>query len=468
MESLNKANRGSVSTGPYQVDNSLKVEADNNELLSRSTSGASDGSSTQHTISVWVKRTELGIDCEPVSAAGIGRFRFESDDTFSYQFRSGKEIITTRKFRDTSAWYHIVAVGDSSQSTASDRMKLYVNGVQETDFGTANYQDQNQASPGWGKNTLYSLNVGAAASSTRNFSGYIAEMYYIDGQSLDPTYFGEFDDDTGIWIPKAFTGTHGSLDTYLDFSDSSNLGKNSGGTTDLTATNIAAADQATDSPTNNFCTWAPQWGFYRKSTITEGGTEVAGAAGGWSHAASSFGVSNGRWYWEWKITSSEIGFISISTLEGNLGLNQLGHDNSVIMGYANGNLYTWLGGSQGSNESTGWGTWAVNDIIGIYLDLENSDRRFVLYKNGSAISGSTSFPVSLPNQMQVANGGGAIFPYNVQYENDGGEWNFGGYTTMTNSKSHTDANGYGNFVYDPTLSGVEYYALCTKNLAEFG
>ena len=223
METLQRtANRGSVSTG-YDVGNSLKVESDNNEYIERSTSGASDGSSTQHTISVWVKRTELGVDSEPVSAGGIGRFRFESDDTFSYQFRSGKEIITTRKFRDTGSWYHIVAAADSSQSTASNRMKLYVNGVQETSFGTANYQDQNQAAPGWGKNTLYSLNVGAAADNTRKFNGYIAEMYYIDGQTLDPTYFGEFDEDSNIWKPKAFTGTHGSLDTYLDFSDSSNL-----------------------------------------------------------------------------------------------------------------------------------------------------------------------------------------------------------------------------------------------------
>ena len=92
METLQRtANRGSVATG-YVVGNSLKVESDNNEYLERSTSGASDGNSTQHTISVWVKRTQVGVDSEPVSAGGIGRFRFESDDTFSYQFRSGKEL----------------------------------------------------------------------------------------------------------------------------------------------------------------------------------------------------------------------------------------------------------------------------------------------------------------------------------------------------------------------------------------
>ena len=299
------------------------------------------------------------------------------------------------------------------------------------------------------------------------YNGYIAEWVQIDGTASAPTEFGEFDDDTGIWKPKSVSAS-GTNGFYLDFKDSSNMGNDAGGGLDFTLVNITSADQATDTPTNNFCTWSPLWAFYRNSTITEGGTEVAGAAGGWSHAGASMGVTNGRWYWEWKITSSEIGFISFSTLEGNLNLNQLGHDNSVVMGYAGGNLYTWLNGSQGSNESTGWGTWAVNDIIGIYLDLENSDRRFTLYKNGSAISGSTSFPVSFPNAMQAANGAGNIFPYNVQYENDGGEWNFGGYTTMSNSKSNSDANGHGSFVYSPVLSGVNYYALCTKNLAEYG
>ena len=255
---------------------------------------------------------------------------------------------------------------------------------------------------------------------------------------------------------------------FLDFEDSSTLGNDKSGGTDFTLTNVAAADQATDTPTNNFCTWNPLWAFYRNSTITEGGTEVAGAAGGWSHAGATMGVTNGRWYWEWKITSSDIGFISFSTLSGNLNLNQLGHDNSVIMGYGAGNIYTWLNGSQGSTENTGWGTWAVNDIIGIFLDVENSDRRFTLYKNGSAISGNVSFPVSFPNAMQTANGGGNIFPYNVQYENDGGEWNFGGYTTMSNSKSYSDDDGHGSFVYNPVLGSVNYYAICTKNLAEYG
>jgi hypothetical protein len=460
------ANRGSIATG-YDIDNSLKFESNNSEHLHRTPSSA--GNTKTWTYSVWFKRTELGLSAQLISALDTYMY-FETNDQAWLNFRSGGEnffLATNRVFRDTSAWYHAVIVCDVTDSTAADRAKLYINGVRETSYANSTYQnlDSNDTT---GINAATVHRVGAYSNYGAYFNGYMAEAHLIDGQALDPTDFGEFDDNN-IWIPKEYTGTYGTNGFYLDFSDGANLGDDaSGNGNNFTEAAITSADQATDTPTNNFCTWSPLFAFYRNSTITEGGTEVAGAAGGWSHAGASMGVMNGRWYWEWKITSSEIGFISFSTLEGNLNLNQLGHDNSVVMGYAAGNLYTWLNGVFGSNESTGWGTWAVNDIIGIYLDLENSDRRFTLYKNGSAISGSTSFPVSFPNAMQAVNGAGNIFPYNVQYENDGGEWNFGGYTTMSNSKSNSDANGYGSFVYSPVLGGVNYYAICTKNLAEYG
>ena len=474
MEALQRLhNRGSISTG-YDIDNSLKLESDNTERVNKASGTISSaGNRRTFTISFWTKRTEINGVKQYLFEAGnsdsdTDRFtlRFGTADTFDIQ-SSSTWLITNRYFRDTSAWYHFVIKVDTTDSTAANRIKLYVNGVEETSFSTDNRSSISQNNDFPVNNTEDHVIGNSQIEGSKYYNGYIADWIQLDGTAAAPTEFGEFDEDSGIWKPKNPSGlSFGTNGFWLDFGDSSNLGNDKSGGTDFTLTNVTAADQATDTPTNNFCTWIPSWAFYRDSTISEGGTEVAGAAGGWSHAGASMGVTNGRWYWEWKITSSDIGFISFSTLEGNLSSNQLGHDNSVIMGYAAGNLYTWLSGTQGSNESTGWGTWAVNDIIGIYLDLENSDRRFTLYKNGSAISGSTSFPVSFPNAMQSDDK--PIFPYNVQYENDGGEWNFGGYTTMTNTKSHTDANGYGNFVYDSTLSGVEYYALCTKNLAEFG
>ena len=469
METLQRtANRGSVSTGAYEIDNSCVFEDANSEGLHKSLSSQSQDC---FTISFWLKRTGLGAQ-RLVGAGADGNneviIHFTSSDQLEfYAWESAYRMRykTNRVFRDTSAFYHFAFLVDTRLSTASERTQIYVNGVLETSFAT-------EVQPALNGQFQFTTNVyvgKAGAAADADMSGYLSEFVYLDDTKAAHTDLGEFDSDTGIWIPKNVSGlTFGTNGAYLDFKDSSNMGNDANGGTDFTLTNISAADQATDTPTNNFCIWSPLWAFYRNSTITEGGTEVAGAAGGWSHAGASMGVMNGRWYWEWKITSSEIGFISFSTLEGNLNLNQLGHDNSIIMGYGAGHLYTWLDGSQGSNESTGWGTWGVNDIISIFLDVENSDRRFTLYKNGSAISGTTSFPVSMPNQMQVANGGGNIFPYNVQYENDGGEWNFGGYTTISNTRSYSDANGYGSFVYNPVLGGVNYYAICTKNLAEFG
>lgn len=472
MSLLALSGTNSVSGG-YEVANSVKFDKGNDsttvEFFERNVSSA--GNRDVGTFSAWIKKTDV-TTAQYLFTFGntdndTGRTfaRFQTDGTLRIGGGTTVWRNTDRVFRDTSAFYHIVIAFDTTQSTANDRIKVYVNGIQETSFGTTNNPSQNDdlglnfQKQAIGYNTI---------DNNSGFNGYMAEVLIQDGTASAPTEFGEFDSNTGIWIPKDLSnisvGTNG---TYLKFENAGSMGAATSGNA-FTVQNINQNDQSIDTPTNNFCTWSPLWAFYRNSTITQGGTVVAGAAGGWSHAGASMGVTNGRWYWEWKITSSEIGFISFSTLEGNLNLNQLGHDNSVVMGYAGGNLYTWLNGSQGSNESTGWGTWAVNDIIGIYLDLENSDRRFTLYKNGSAISGSTSFPVSFPNAMQAANGAGNIFPYNVQYENDGGEWNFGGYTTMSNSKSNSDANGHGSFVYSPVLSGVNYYALCTKNLAEYG
>ena len=257
MEVLQRtANRGSIATGAasYDIENSLKLEEDNSEYLERATTG-SGGSGLKHTISVWVKRTELAKTSFILGFSNIGRLRFESDDKIEYQFRSGRKIETNRLFRDTSAWYHIVVVADSTLATSTDRMKLYINGVRETDLLTYIPQDLNQGSPAWGNYPTYNYRIGYSGNAGENFNGYIADAYYINEQTLDPTDFGEFDEDTGIWKPKAFTGTFGSLDNYLDFSNSSNLGEDANGGTDLSLNNITSADQATDTPTNNFATF---------------------------------------------------------------------------------------------------------------------------------------------------------------------------------------------------------------------
>ena len=298
------------------------------------------------------------------------------------------------------------------------------------------------------------------------FNGYMAEMHLVDGTALTPTSFGEFDEDSGIWKPKAYAGSHGTNGFYLDFADSANLGNDASGGLDFTETNITAADQATDTPTNNFCTFNPLINQNNSPTISDGAMKSTGGGGTWNQTWGNMGVQNGKWYYEMKCTNvSYSGLIGASTApaEGSYLVSaQFMYNTSVAAGNpARVDYTTWINGSQVSNESTGWGSFGVNDIIGVALDLDAATKTITFYKNGTALSGTLSQPVNLPTEMQDE----FIFPLYVQYENRYDEVNFGGYTVMSISSAASDGNGWGTFEYAPP-SG--YYALCTKNLAEYG
>ena len=173
----------------------------------------------------------------------------------------------------------------------------------------------------------------------------------------------------------------------------------------------------------------------------------------------------GKWYYEYKVNNGDIGGTGWSTFpdtSDDATSAQFLYDQSAVIYGGPTNYYQRINGTQISNESAGWGTTSLNDIIGCFLNADDQEITFA--RNGTVLSNTLSAPVSL----NAAFSGHFIFPCNVQYENDGGLYNFGGFTLITDTKSYNDANGYGNFVYSPVLSSVNYYALCTKNLAEFG
>ena len=364
--------------------------------------------------------------------------------------------------RDTSAWYHMVIAIDTTQATASNRFRVYRNGAEvsmSTDNRSSLTQNTDMAIGENGKDIMIGEGV-------YKYNGYIAEVNYVDGQQLTPSDFGEYDSDSGIWIPKKYTGTYGNNGFYLDFSNASNLGEDqSGNNHNFTLSNITAADQATDTPTNNFCTFNPLIATSNAPTINEGAMHVTGGGGTWNNAYGSLGVQNGKWYYEYKITDSDIGFFGASTFPNtsdDATSSQFMYDQSFTIGYSAGHYYQRINGTQISNEGTGWGTAANGDIYGLFLNVD--DQEFTVFRNGTQLSGTLSQPVSLNSAFS----GHFIFPCNTQYENDGGESNFGGYTLISNTKSYSDANGHGAFVYSPVLSSVNYYSICTKNIAEFG
>jgi hypothetical protein len=471
METLQRtANRGSVSTG-YDIDNSCKFEADNSEYLSRTPSSA--GNRRTWTFSGWVKRTEIGSGGNTILSAGDTYIQFDGN-ALQINFRAASEnffIITNRLFRDTSAWYHIVVQCDTTQGTASNRAKVWVNGVQETSFSTSTYDNMSQNYDTL-MNSTNEHEVGKYSNEETTyanfFNGYITELHLVDGTALTPTSFGEFDDDSGIWIPKAYTGSHGTNGFYLDFEDASNMGNDASGGTDFTETNITAADQATDTPTNNFATGNPLGPFRVGAwNITEGATYAQYAGGNdWGSFTSTIAVGSGKWYVEIQAGGSDL-FIGAGSEDYNFvgagngtGFPEIyyGYTSTNSVGYHanNGDVY-----NNGTQVVIGT-TYTTNDIISVALDMDNGKIYFA--KNGTYINSQN--PATGANSIALPDTSARYFIGGSSYgTGKNHRCNYGGYTSFTISSGNADANGYGNFEY-AVPSG--FYSLNTKNLAEFG
>ena len=471
METLQRtANRGSISTGPYEIDNSLKLEDDNTENLYRALNGST--STTKFTVSMWFKRTELGAS-QLLYMRGVAgneavflRTSTEVNDALQVDIgasSTNSRSYTTQLLRDTSAWYHVVLAVDTTQSTDTNRFKLYLNGNLITDFASRNNPAEDfamEVSSAKHRHGAYNDTDGFAG-----YCGYIAECHYIDGSQVAQTEFGEFDDDTGIWKPKAYTGSYGTGGYYLDFSDSSALGNNSAGDgTDFTLNNIAAADQATDTPTNNFCTLNPlnvnSATASNNPTISEGATyHQSTLADHWQPSVGTIGFTAGKWYFEGKIKDS-------NTNHGNISFGM--GDEGDIENWGRNNDFPDASGSKSLGYiGTDTPTFDHNDIISVAVDADNGKVYFA--KNNTYINSGD--PAAGSNGVSIPTGGDAngtyLFGIGGYKHNNYAEIqvNFGGYTAMTISSAASDANGYGTFEYAPP-SG--YYALCTKNLAEYG
>src|SRR6056300_79858 len=457
------ANRGSIATG-YDIDNSLKFESDNSEYLHRTPS--SSGSETTWTASMWVKRTELGSDQVGIGAresASITDFwRFKSDDKIRfhvYNYPSSEVYYadTDAVFRDTSAWYHVVLTLDSTNADGSERLKLFVNGIEQTAnwLGSASESErfkENGQSSFLGQ---YKMQIGKATYTNGHyFNGYIAEVNVLDGIAAEPTDFGEYDEDSGIWKPKAYTGSYGTNGFYLDFESSGSLGADSSGNgNNFTLNNITSADQATDTPTNNFCTLNPLWTFGNTMGVSDGGTKVNNTVIAWGGAKGSIGVNSGKWYWEHGSFSGNDTMFGIQNQAGG-GNAQAYLDPYTLAIQANSNVIQFTDPSNRTEAFTK--TFSVSDIWGVALDLDANTIAY--YRNGSIVNSAFSIDGLIGN--------GEFFPFVTHYGSGlNSRVNFGGYTGITISSAASDENGYGTFEYAPP-SG--YYALCTKNLAEYG
>ena len=453
----------SAVSGGFSVANSLMFNSVDSPRLTRS--GATPTSAQKATMSFWIKRSSSGSAQVIVDwfedSINFTRLAFESDDVLKFSSKDGNnvygQLTTNRKFRDTSAWYNIIVAIDTTQGTASNRMKMYINGVQETSFSTETQPAQN-------RNFKFDAGktVGANGGIGEFFNGYMSEGVYADGTQNAQTDFGEFEEDSGIWQPIDVSGlTFGNNGFYLDFEDSSALGNDAAGSNNFTVNNLTAIDQSLDTCTNNFATWNP---LFRKGTTTPAFTEgnlksTFDDTGANEFALTTFGVSAGKWYAEVKWTANT-GTAATAT-----GILDMAYTGTADPNDAVTNAFGYFGSGtknvSGTASSYG-NSYADGNIVGIAIDMDNNKLYFS--KNGT-FQNSGDPTTGATGTGAIAIVAGVTYGiFATDYNNQVAELNTGS-PAYAISSGNQDGDGFGNFEY-AVPSG--YFALCTKNLAEYG
>ena len=391
-------------TTVYEIEQSIRFNDNDSSYMYRAFSGA--GNKKTATMSCWVKLgSNLSNRRGIFSFIGDVPLEIFTGDTLRVFTFGTTSLVTNRVFRDPSAWYHFVVSIDSTQSVSTDRIRLYVNGQRETSFSTESYPSLNADGTWWGSNFIQ---IGRTYGTSVYMDGYLAEIVYIDGTSLDPSSFGEYNS-SGIWIPKDVSGlTFGTNGFYLKGADSSALGTDSSGNgSNFTTSGLAADDKKIDSPTNNHATWSPITG--SAQVYSNGNLNAATASSAWKGGFTTIQVplNSGTWYYEMYIDSagSSSGQLSIGWSESDRSVtdnNDSGDTQGWVTYALNGKTYN----NAASTVSYG-ATYTTGDVIGCKIDTDTSSNNITFYKNGA----------SQGNLSEAFNGGttGFISPYILLY-----------------------------------------------------
>ena len=452
---------------PYLLNQSLRFNSADSAYLSRTPSSASNRKT--FTLSCWVKRAKLGeqtiLDAYS-NDQNRTRLMIDAGNRFQVFTRlsnSDHNLICNARSRDTLSWYHVVYSIDTTQSTASNRAKIYINGALQT-FTGSNFPDQNE-------DMFINSNVGHSIGCANDgggretfFDGYLSEMHLVDGSALTASSFGETKE--GIWIPKEYTGSHGTNGFYLPFDDGSAIGDDeSANTNDFTVNNLVANDIVTDSPTSNFCTLNPLT-IGTHPTLSEGNLKIATTySADIAGVASTWFMSSGKWYWE---VHNE----GATSTYPYLGITD---QRQVLQNVTTSTYYTVAWHRQGtaaaqSGANTYMGTitknnvtsWTNNDIIMFALDADA--RKLWVGKNGTWDGGGDPVAGSGEDASWTVNT--AVSPVHMGYNGQGlgCVFNFGQDGTFAGNQTaqgNADGNGVGNFFYAPP---TDYLAMSTSNL----
>ena len=412
------------ANGPsgYTINNSLRFRSSASAYLSRTFATTGTNNKIQ-TFSAWVKRGKLGVeqrifDCYNGSSPWSSAFYFTSGDTLEFDFggASQNNLVTTQVFRDPSAWYHIVVKIDTTQSTASNRIIFYINGLQVTSYSTSNYPSQNATSQ-WAINTASNILMAQWNGASGYTDGYLTEVNFIDGQALTPSSFGQTSATTGVWQPKQYTGTYGTNGFYLPFSSialtsgsNTGLGKDFSGngnywnTNNISVTSGTTYDAMIDSPTNasasgtqpvgNYATWNP---------LEAGGNGTYASANLLATCANLSATTNpvqstvafpttGKWYCE--VTGVSVGANTVGI--GIILNTSKARDTGSYFYAPAGTKYI-----NGSNSTYG-SSWTNNDVIGIAFDAGAGT--LTMYKNNVS-QGTLASSITGTYNLALAGGG---------------------------------------------------------------
>ena len=378
--------------GSAKIQKSLRFNDGDTAYLQKGVSSA--GNRKTFTYSVWCKRTESSSTYSGNSAnclfyqgdtSGNELFylTFNGEDKlelqqYDYPTNQGRKI-TSQRFRDPNAWYHIVLRIDTTNSTTDDRFRIYLNGEQITDYVT-NDGTTSQNLDTWVNDTTFDQYIGKAGYNNLYMDGYLAEINFVDGSSLDPSSFGFTDPVTSIWMPKRYEGTYGTNGFYLDFADNSStaalgIDKSPNGN-DWTPNNFSVSagsgnDSMLDTPTNNFPTLSSvdMSGNALEDANLQGGT--AGTSG-WRHTRSTVPLpSTGKWYWECKVPDAS------------------------------------------ANASNGWMTGLAYSNLGYTQDINSNSTGLYGRQTDSKYNNSSSDPVTNSHFSTVSNNDILQYAYNA-------------------------------------------------------
>lgn len=372
-------------------------------------------------------------------------------------------VRTDQVLRDTAGWYHLVVAFDTTQSTTADRVKLYVNGSEVDKTVTT----------GPALNTDYEVNntqqhtIGRwQRDGNSYFDGYLSHFNFCDGTAYAASDFGQTNSTTGIWGPKVSPSvTYGTNGFFLKFENSGSLGTDSSGNGNNWSVSGSLL-QGRTTPSNSFNTINTIDCSANASQIKVSATQLYATGGGDIATRGTLGVNSGKWYWECKSIISAghgnrkmVGFYDGSSPVGNG--RALSSYQGVLVDLQTGTVYK----NGSTSGTTNISSFSSGDIVGVFFDADNGEMRFSKNGNMENSGNAVATGVDMSNYLYL--------PYISQ---DGGgtnngdmNCNFGeGYfATTAVSSGNADANGYGQFEYNPVVSSTNYYALCTKNMEQY-